>query len=212
MEINSTSILTWQRSCESDAELCPEPTPVKNVIPDWFKSMKGNFSNYSDSPDYEKTVRHCLGLRGAMTLGWTIPWKQGFVRGLPLHQEQIHGSMWAEQIDNKYKWHLHIMCWPWRARLPRGWRLLITTHPLTWSDQWFSFTGCVDANYNVINGTDVGSFWKYDYKVDDEYCYYNIENVMAFREKDGYDFVPNGTALFSAIPVYDPDYVPVISR
>lgn len=212
MQINSTPVLTWQQSCDSDADLCPSPVPTKSVTPNWFKSLKGNFANYADSDEYQKTVRHCLGLRGAMSIGWTVPWKKGFIRGVPLHQEQIHGSIWAEQLDNKYQWHLHIMCWPWRARLPKGWRLYITSHPLTWSKDWFSFSGCVDSNYHVVDNKNVGSFWNYDYKIDQEYCYFNLENVMAFRQKDGYDNVEEGTPMFSAIPVYDPDYIPMVHR
>jgi hypothetical protein len=212
MQIESTPVVTWQRSCDSDAVLCPDPVLTKSVIPDWFKTLRSNFGHYSDHPDYQKTVRHCLGLRGAMSVGWTIPWKKGFIRGVPLHQEQIHGSIWAEQSDDQYQWHLHIMCWPWRVRLPKGWRLYITTHPLTWSHDWFSFTGCVDSNYHVIDNTNVGSFWNYEYTIDPDYCYFNIENVMAFRERDGYDSIEEGTPLFSAIPIYDPDYAPVVHR
>jgi len=212
MQIESNSILTWQRSSDKDAVMCPDPLPLRQVIPQWFKSLRSNFNHYSDADEHEKTVRHCLGLRGAMSLGWTIPWKKGFIRGCPLHQEQIHGTVWSEQIDNQYQWHLHIMCWPWRARLPRGWRLYMTSHPLSWSNDWFAFTGCVDANYHVVDGKNVGSFWNYEYEVDEDYCYYNVENVMAFRELDGYDSIEEGTPLFSAIPVYDPDYVPTSKK
>jgi hypothetical protein len=212
MEIQANSILTWQRSSDASADLCPDPVPIQTVIPNWFKSLKGNFGHYSNNSDYVHTARHCLGLRGAMNLGWTIPWQSGFIRGVPLHAEQLHGSIWAEKLDQDYKWHMHIMCWPWRARLPRGWRLLMAAHPLVWSQDWFAFAGCVDSNYHVIDQHNVGLFWNYDYTIDQDYCYFNIENVMAFRQRDGYDAIPPGTPIFSAIPVYDPDYEPVVKR
>jgi hypothetical protein len=100
------------------------------------------------------------------------------------------------------------MCYPWRVRLPLGWRLLMCAHPLMWSHEWFSFSGAVDANYNVIDGCNVGSFWRFDYQVDHDANYFNIEHVMAFREPDGYDSIAAGTPLFAAIPVFDPDYEP----
>jgi hypothetical protein len=212
MEIKANSIITWQRSSEPNAVLCRDPVPTQTVTPEWFKSLRGNFSHYSDTPGYAHTVRHCLGLRGAMTLGWTIPWSQGFIRGVPLHAEQLHGSIWAEQLDDSYQWHMHIMCWPWRVRMPLGWRLLMTAHPLVWSHDWFAFSGCVDANYDVREGCNIGSFWNYDYEIDSDHCYVNVENVMAFRERDGYDSIAEGTPLFSAIPIYDPDYRPIVKR
>ena len=200
--------VTWQRSHETSAELCADPVPIQDVIPPWFKQLRGSFSTYSADPGFTHTARHCLGLRGAMTLGWTIPWRSGFIRGVPLHTEQLHGSIWAEQHEHGPRWHLHVMCYPWRAKLPQGWRLLMYAHPLVWSHDWFSFAGAVDANYTVINGTDIGSFWNYDYEIEQHHGYFNLEHVMAFRERDGYDDIPEGTPLFAAVPVYDPSYVP----
>jgi hypothetical protein len=200
--------IVWQRSSESDADVCCAPVPIKNIIPEWFKDLRGSFSHYSDDPGYVNTARHCLGLRGAMNLGWTIPWQPRSARSPPLHPEQLHGSIWAKKTSNGYEWHLNIMCYPWRARLPRGWRLYICAHPMVWSTEWHVFSGAVDANYDVKNGTNIGSLWQYDQKIDEEWCYFNIEHVMAFRTPDGYDLIPPGTPLFSAIPVYDPEYQP----
>lgn len=202
--------LTWERSNEPGADLCPEPVRIHEVVPEWFKQLRGSFSAYSDAPGFTHTARHCLGLRGAMTLGWTIPWRRGFIRGMPLHVEQLHGSIWSETQAGEPLWHLHIMCYPWRIKLPSGWRLLMCAHPLMWSQDWFSFSGATDANYNVIHGTDVGSFWHYDYKIEAGSTYFNMEHVMAFRQRDGYDLIPEGTPLFAAIPVYDPDHEPRI--
>jgi hypothetical protein len=212
MEIKVNSTITWQRSCEPDAEMCVAPVPTKTVIPQWFGELRGNLSHYTNGVSNDRTARHCLGLRGAMNLGWTIPWSKGYVRGVPLQADQLHGSIWAEQLDSQYKWHLHIMCWPWRICLPHGWRLLMNSHPLVWSNDWFAFSGCVDANYHVTNGTNIGSFWNYNYPIDSDCGYFNIENVMAFKEQCGYDRIAEGTPLFSAIPIYDPDYQPKISR
>lgn len=211
MEIISDHV-TWQRSSEPDALKCDIPRPIKDIVPEWFKDLRGSFSQYSSDPGYSRTARHCLGLRGAMDIGWTIPWRRGFIRGVPLHPEQLHGSMWSEKTSLGYQWHLHIMCYPWRARLPRGWRLYMCPHPLMWSPEWYAFSGAVDANYDVRHGTDIGSFWRYDYSIDDDWCYYNLEHVMAFRVLDGYDLVRTGTPLFSAIPIYDPGHQPRQSR
>jgi hypothetical protein len=78
---------------------------------------------------------------------------------------------------------------------------MINSHPLNWSQNWFTFTGIVDyATLTPNNDREIGSLWPYDYELDPNYQYYNIETVMAFRFPSLE--IPVGTPVFSIVPIY----------
>jgi hypothetical protein len=122
-----------------------------------------------------------------------------------LHPEMLHGTMWAEKKQQgQFNWQIAILSWPWRAKLPKGWRLLLIPNQFDWSPDYRVFVGCVDANYQV-NGNNIGNFWDFEYTIDQDHNYFNIETVIAVTPGK---IIPKGTTLFSMVPVYDPDYVP----
>jgi hypothetical protein len=219
-------------------EPCPiedwsEPQQLKNCLPQWFRNLPANLKNlnFSESvPDQEMLHQHghrsaklCLGLRGIRTVGWTIPLTHDLTapatypghngnvgrKETMLHPAMLTGSGFDQlREDGSYEWEIRIISFPWRARMAPGWRLMITSHPLTWSKDWFCFSGCVDANYRH-DGTNIGSFWNFDYTMDLSQNYYNIELVIAIRsEAKNTITIPKETCLFSMVPLYDPDYQP----
>ena len=147
-----------------------------------------------------------MGLRGINSVGWTIPWGKDLQHPRPyraLHPEQLHGTKWCEKdADGEYVWDLELIARPWRAKMPPGWRLIIGDYPLAFSENWHTFSGCVDANYRIMDGR-IGSFFTYDEPIDPEFNYYNIETVLAIKKNFT---IPKGSVTFSMIPYYDPDY------
>ena len=269
MEIYQNNYLTWQKA-QIDVEVSP-PVPVSHAIPQWWKSLPGNLDNVTQGCPNRNTLENhglrsakfCLGLRGARSIGYTIPldidiqsdritdvlfdwnifynnvkdknWplcdneenfdllpthiKQECIdhHGYTplsqrpkypspstsfLHPEMLHGTHWTDKNDTDYKWSMILSTWPWRAKLSKGWRLLIIPNQFDWSPDYHVFTGCVDANYR-INGNNVGSNWNFEESIDPDYNYFNIELVVAIKQGS---IIPKSRCIFSAIPVYEPDY------
>lgn len=203
MEIFVNDTLTWQRSSRPDVQHLDPPVPLLECIPDWFKRLKTDLKLYKpDGFSYDQTARQCLGLRGAMGVGYTIPWQpKNLMRSRPLHAEQLHGSRWAIPNPDGQQWVISIISYPWRAKMPPGWSIMINSHPLNWSQDWFTFTGIVDyATLTPNNDCEIGSLWSYDHVLDSNYHYYNIETVMAFRNLGVQ--IPVGTPVFSIVPIY----------
>jgi hypothetical protein len=138
-----------------------------------------------------------------------VPTYKPFVHVLHLHPAMLEGSVWSQQVDGDYQWGVTLVTWPWRAVLPLGWRLLIMAHPLEWSRDWHVFTGCVDGNYLRTVGR-TGGFWQWPYDMQDDLCYFKVETVLAYRFPR--TIIPQDTCLFSAVPVWDPDYQPKAYR
>lgn len=230
--------LTWEYSTDPDIQYleCPPPTPVMQNLPQWFKDLKA-YRNYDIG---DRTIRHCMGFRGIAQIGYTIPLPEDvndcdtyFSRGR-IHPEMIHGSKWAaapggpwEYISQgkpfvdpePYTYRFKLLFWPWRAKMPPGWRLLILPYLLDWSDDWNEFSGTVEPNYEIHNGTSVGSALKWTQLIDPNYNYYNIETVVALRRS--VNNISKGTLTFSVIPYFDPEmerqqkggtYVPMVKK
>ena len=208
-----------------------EPQQLKTCLPQWFKNLPANLKNLNlpeSLQDREILYDHghhsaklCLGLRGIRTVGWTIPLTHDLTapsayaghdgnvgrKESKLHPAMLTGSGFDQlREDGCYEWEIRLITFPWRAQMAPGWRLIITAHPLTWSRDWFCFSGCVDANYRH-DGVNVGNFWNFDYPITLSQNYYNIEMVIAIRSVAEHTIIiPKGTCLFSMIPVYEPDY------
>ena len=217
--------LTWEYSSDPDIQYlnCPAPAPVKNFLPEWVRNLKGNLKEYlPEGFGLQHTIRHCLGFRGLLNIGYTIPLPETidgydtyFSRG-HLHPEMLHGTDWANKGDNPwiqidsrglpdsspYEYQFRLMFWPWRARMAPGWRLLILPYLLDWNKNWHEFAGAVEPNYEVHNDTSIGSGLKWNTPIDKMYNYYNLETVMALRRGT---VIKKGTVTFCAIPYYDPE-------
>lgn len=128
-----------------------------------------------------------------------------FMKLQNLHPAMLEGSVWSQRVNGDYQWGIKLVTFPWRAVLPLGWRLLIMAHPLEWSHDWHVFSGCVDAGY-YNQRPSTGSFWQWPYAMQEDRCYFNIEVVLAYRLP--HVVIPMNTCLFSAVPVWDPDYQP----
>lgn len=233
MEIQENDYLWWQQAIvpqADNASLYPAPREIRKNLPNWYTELPGNLATLKQTlSDHDvnvmndhswRSAKFCMGIKGIRTVGWTIPlarkmnewaaepqaesWKEAL-----LHPEMLHGSCWTEKIDNdEYFWDLKLVSFPWRAKMSRGWRLMITAHPLEWSRDWFCFSGCVDANYQILaDNRNIGSMWNYDHEIETDYNYYNIEMVIAFRVgKTKPNIIPQGTCFFSLVPIWDPEY------
>jgi hypothetical protein len=282
MELRVNDYLTWQSATgDNTANLSTQvleeccPRPVKETLPSWWSKLPGDVNQVAGCPFHKQDIveahnrhsaKHCLGLRGAKTLGYSIPlahplqtdcsqlqwqrfyqavrdpswpncdrpqdfvllpseiqtecieihgytgsschnWVHPTVKISELHPEMLHGSIWAEKDSNdNYRWTIILMSWPWRAKMPQGWRLMMTAHPFDWSRNWHAFTGCVDANYLHDGKTINKCFWDFEYPINSEFSYYNVETVVAIDAQ--HSEIPSGVSLFSMLPVWDPSYHP----
>ncbi len=71
-------------------------------------------------------------------------------------------------------------------------------YPLEWRSDFHSFSGFVEANHG-------SGFWGWNTNMDPAFNYYNVETVVITQQQTQ---IAPGTAIFSMVPVYDPDYVP----
>ena len=207
MDFIATPWLTWQRALNAHIMYQDPPIKLGTYYPDWFKSLKADVRHYvPDGFKQNHTARVCLGLRGINSVGWTIPWGKNFQHSslhMIFHPEQLHGTKWCEKdADGEYIWDIVLHPLPWRAKMSPGWRLIVGDYPLDFSQNWHTFSGCVDANY-FIHNEQLGSFFTYDEPIDPEFNYYNIETVLAIKKGV---IIPKGSVTFSMIPYYDPDY------
>jgi len=208
--------LTWEYCTDPDIQYlnCEPPTPMRNHMPAWFKQQKARKQEI-DIAD-QQTIRNCLGFRGLATLGYTIPLPEEltgydtyFSRGR-LHPDMLSGTRWANQgtqpwaddDSSLYEYRIRLLHWPWRARMAPGWRMLILPYLLDWPADWNEFAGMVEPNYDVRDGTGIGSGLKWTQPIDHNYNYYNLETVIAFKRSVT---VAKHTVTFCAVPLYDPD-------
>jgi len=215
-DITVNDYLTWEYCTDPGIQYlnCPAPEPVRNHMPDWFKQQKARRAEIDIAE--QQTIRNCLGFRGLATLGWTIPLPEEltgydtyFSRGR-LHPDMLYGTRWANTGDQPwadddaslYEYRIRLLHWPWRARMAPGWRLLILPYLLDWPGDWNEFAGMVEPNYDVRNGTGIGSGLKWTQPIDHNYNYYNLETVIAFRRSVT---VTKDTVTFCAVPLYDPE-------
>jgi hypothetical protein len=215
-DTQATDYLTWEYSTDPDIQYldCPVPTPIRNHMPQWFKDLKARKDDIPFAD--QQTIRNCLGFRGLATIGYTIPLPETltsydtyFSRGR-LHPDMIAGTKWANQgtvpwapdDSSLYEYCLRLLHWPWRAKMKPGWRMLVLPYLLDWSDTWNEFSGSVEPNYDIRNGTGIGTGLKWSQVIDTEYNYYNLETVMAFKRGTTVD---QGTVTFTAVPLFDPE-------
>jgi hypothetical protein len=214
--IKVTDFLTWEYSHDPNIQYldCPAPQPIRNFMPQWFKDLKAKKDTVSIAE--QQTIRNCLGFRGLVTVGYTIPLPETldgfdtyFSRGR-LHPDMLYGTKWANKGDKPwahddaslYEYRLRLLHWPWRAKMAKGWRLLILPYLLDWSSDWNEFAGMVEPNYDIRNGTSIGTGLEWTQPIDNEYNYYNLETVIAFKRSTT---VEKGTITFCAVPLYDPE-------
>ena len=104
--IQVTDYLTWESCNDSRFDYfdCPPPLPSKNYLPTWVKDLSGNLQEYlPEGFATNHTIRHCLGFRGLMDVGYTIPLPENINGGDSafstgrLHPEMVHGTRWARQ-------------------------------------------------------------------------------------------------------------------
>lgn len=220
-----TDYLTWESCNDPRFDFdCPPPTPIANHLPDWFKNMRGNITEYlPEGFGADHTIRHCVGFRGLLDIGYTIPlpvpvggWQTHFASG-NLHPEMVHGTPWAEKPGgpwndptepntgkdfSPYRYRMKLLFWPWRARMAPGWRLMILPNPWEWHTEWQAFAGAPRPNYQFNNShTGLGNYSNWELPIDENYNYSNIETVLAVHREH---VIPAGTVTFWAVPVYDP--------
>ena len=128
--------LTWEYSTDPAIQYlnCPAPRPVKHFLPEWFRNLKGNLQEYlPEGFGQQHTIRHCLGFRGLLNIGFTIPlpetldgYDTHFSRG-HLHPEMLHGTKWANKGEKPwcddpslYEYRTRLLFWPWRAKMSPG--------------------------------------------------------------------------------------------
>lgn len=208
--------LTWEYCSDPGIQYlnCAAPSPMRNHMPTWFRNQKARKAEINIAE--QQTIRNCLGFRGLATLGYTIPLPEEitgydtyFSRGR-LHPDMLYGTRWANQGTvpwahddaSLYEYRVRLLCWPWRARMAPGWRLLILPYLLDWPADWNEFAGMVEPNYDVQHETSIGSGLKWTQPIDHNYNYYNLETVIAFKRSVS---VAKGTVTFCAVPLYDPD-------
>jgi hypothetical protein len=224
-----TDYLTWESCNDPRFDFdCPPPTPIANHLPDWFKNMRGNIREYlPEGFGADHTIRHCVGFRGLLDIGYTIPlpvpvggWQTHFASG-NLHPEMVHGTPWAEKPGgpwndptepntgkdfSPYRYRMKLLFWPWRARMAPGWRLMILPNPWEWHTEWQAFAGAPRPNYQFNNShTGLGNYSNWELPIDENYNYSNIETVLAVHREH---VIPAGTVTFWAVPVYDPAVLP----
>jgi hypothetical protein len=215
-DIRVNDYLTWEYCHDPDIQYlnCPAPEPVRKHMPQWFKNQKA-LKPEIDIAEHQ-TIRNCLGFRGLANIGYTIPLPETitsydtyFSRGR-LHPDMLYGTPWANKgtvpwtADDAslYKYCIRLLHWPWRARMAPGWRLLILPYLLDWSTDWAEFSGTVEPNYDVQNGTSIGSALNWSTPIDPHSNYYNLETVVAFKRNT---VITAGTLTFCAVPLYDPE-------
>lgn len=206
----------WEYCNDPDIQYinCPPPRPVKNFMPHWYKNLKGNMDHYDSNNGFDKTVRHCIGLRGLVDIGYTIPlpetldgYDTKFSQGR-LHPEMLHGTKWANKGTKPwtnddfslYEYRLRLLHWPWRAKMARGWRLIILPYLLDWNDNWNEFAGAPTPSYDLHDVNNIGSYLMFDQPINSRYNYYNLESVVAYKRSVN---IEKGTLVFCAVPYYD---------
>lgn len=209
--------LEWEYCDDPDIQYlnCPKPTPMRHHMPEWFKKLKGKRDEVTFAE--QQTIRNCLGFRGLASIGYTIPLPEDltgydtyFARGR-VQPAMIEGTIfanqgtvpWTDDDFSLYEYRFRILNYPWRAKMSKGWRMLILPYLLDWSKDWHEFAGSVDPNYDIQHGTQIGSSLKWSTPIDSEYNYYNLETVIAYKRS--VKQIDKGTLTFCAVPLFDPE-------
>ncbi len=206
-EVRVNDTLTWESSrldpFYEDFD-CPPPQPVYTCMPEWFKNLRGDLTTYlPEGFRNNHTARHCAGFRGLAESAWTIPLpieitdQQNKLARNILITEMLHGTVWDERDGNgEPVWRLFVMFWPWRARLAKGYRLLVSEHGFDWDPNYKSFMGAPEANHKYNperRGFGNALTWEQDTDPE-QYNYCNVESVIAIRKGH---VIPAGRTVFS---------------
>ncbi len=211
--VQVNDFLTWESARVDDFLQdveCPPPQPCRNFMPEWYKSLRGDLTKYrSDKWRNNNTIRHCQGIQGLTRLSFTIPMpfdideKENVLSRRILVTEMVHGTMWDERDDQgKNLWNLLAIFWPWRARVSKGHRILVTEHGLDWDPDYHTFSGATPPNHNPNpekNG--FGNMYRWEQNTDtDRYNYFNIETIIALRSRKT---LKKGQLVFSLLILKD---------
>ena len=228
MRIEATPYLTWEYCDDPEIQYlnCPHPEAMRNHMPDWFKRLKAKHNDIDIAE--QQTIRNCLGFRGITNIGYTIPLPEDldahdtyfargrvqpamiketiFSRERPEPWYDAQGEIMPRLGDDdheRFAYRLRLLHYPWRAKMSKGWRLIILPYLMDWSNDWTEFAGSVEPNYNVSQDQcNIGSSMKWSIPIDREYNYYNLETVIAYKRNVQ---VKKGTLTFCAVPLFDPD-------
>jgi len=215
--IEATPYLTWEYCDDPEIQYlnCPPPTPMRNHMPEWFKRLKAKRNEVTLAD--QQTIRNCLGFRGLANIGYTIPLPEDidghdtyFSRGR-VHPSMMPGTIFANKgtisfasgDSSKYEYRLRILNYPWRAKMAKGWNLLLLPYLLDWSHDWHKFSGIVEPNYQIVDGTQISTAMKWTTPIDPGYNYYNIQPVIAIKRR--IKKLEKGTLTFCAVPIFDPE-------
>lgn len=215
--IEATPYLTWEYCDDPGIQYleCPAPTPMRNHMPEWFKKLKGKKDEVTFAE--QQTIRNCLGFRGLANIGYTIPLPEDldgydtyFSRGrvsAPMVEGTLFGNKgdkpWASDDTSLYEYRFKILNYPWRAKMSKGWQLLILPYLLDWNNDWNEFAGTVEPNYDVQHSRQIGSSLKWTTPINIQYNYYNLETVIAYKRS--LPKIEKGTLTFCAVPLFDPE-------
>lgn len=188
-----------------------EPALIRNHLPDWIKTLRGNIREYYPKGfGLDHTARHCLGLQGLSQVGFTCPlpvdihsndYNHTPWGGLNFHPYTLFGTKWAEVLEgnpadehlHNYQWNIRLLEWPWRAKIPKKHKLLMTGNMLEWNDDYSSFSGVVPK---ISPGDQRAE--KFSAIMDPEFDYFALENVIAIKTGK---IIPAGTCIFNAVVV-----------
>jgi len=156
------------------ADVIPPPKPSGRFIPDWFKDMPRNMGMPDKHGLPAMTMRGCLPLTDAMSLGWTIPLPFDVWTSLDPEFGQLRFH-WDEtcpitpierhhpgQVANDRPPFQGLQPFkfinPWRLKMPNGWSAMFV-HPLNQFQLPFvTFAGAVDCDALEVP-VNVPFFW-----------------------------------------------------
>lgn len=190
--------ISFSPSMQLVEDVVDSPRPAKLVVPQWYKKTPvSNLKNLNitDSGNHNSvtnlTLKSCMPFLDALTSGyiqttWTdiyVGQKEGNIiyHGATPPAIMNHRTEVSIEINTndyypiEYTWHTH-----WRAKLPKGYSLLIT-HPFNRLDLPFTtLSAIVDAD--LFNHTTVG-------------------NIPFFIRRDFQGIIPAGTPMYQLIPI-----------
>jgi hypothetical protein len=189
--------ITFTPAGEIAENVINPPVPAKSVIPEWYKKAPTtNLKNpeiYKNDNSYimDKTIKSCMPFLDALTGGyiqktWTdifVAQKEGqlvYYSATPPMIMNNREKVSIEIDSNVYYSVEYVWQSYWRAKLPKGYSLLIT-HPLNRLDLPFTtLSAIVDAD--SFNHTAVG-------------------NIPFFIRNGFQGFIPVGTPMYQMIPI-----------
>ncbi|MBR9825468.1 MAG: hypothetical protein GYB36_06645 [Alphaproteobacteria bacterium] len=149
--------------CEPDlVDLLPKPEPAARFIPEWFRNLDRNMGVPDAHGLASLTVKACLPVTDAFTLGWIIPLafevrviipedgvniQIGWAPEAPFKLVEQHhpGQIGAPSPPFERTMPLKFIN-PWRIRVPEGYSVLFTPPFNHFELPFTCFTGLVDCD------------------------------------------------------------------